>query len=193
VTWVAYVDESMRQRTDGSGIYVLAAAVIPEDRVADVRESARGLGGPGQRKRRFHWRDAQDRDREAAAVRVASLDAIHLVAVGAGMDNPRQERARRQCMERLLWELEDCGAKGVWFESRKSHQNALDLAAVAALRARRVLKSAIRVDFALPSVEPLVWLPDVVAGAVSAARGDGDERFVSPLRPVLTEFEVELH
>jgi len=30
VAWVAYVDESMRQRHDGSGIYVVAAATFDE-------------------------------------------------------------------------------------------------------------------------------------------------------------------
>ncbi|HEY2673772.1 MAG TPA: hypothetical protein VGJ07_25840 [Rugosimonospora sp.] len=189
MTWVAYVDESMRQRRDGSGIYVLAAAMLDEAHVADVRETARTLG---QGKRRFHWRDAMAADRRKAVAKVATLDALHLVAVGVGLDNPRQERARRQCIERLLWELDRCGVSTVWFEARKARQNADDLAAVAALRARRVLRSTMRVDFALPSVEPLVWLPDVVAGAVSSARGDGDEQFVRPLRSILTECEVTL-
>lgn len=189
MSWSAFVDESMRHRRDGSGIYVLAAAILDQADVAEVRESARGLG---QGKRRFHWRDAMDSDRRRAVAAVARLDALHVVAVGVGLDNPRQERARRQCMERLLWELDDCDVSEVWLESRQASQNTKDLAAVAALRARRILRPTMRVDFALPSTEPLVWLPDVVAGAVSAARGDGDDRYLSPLLPVLTEYAVDL-
>ena len=41
-------------------------------------------------------------------------------------------------------------------------------------------------------MRPLVWLPDIVAGAVSAARGDGDQQYLTPLEAMLTEYTIYL-
>ena len=39
----------------------------------------------------------------------------------------------------------------------------------------------------------MLWLPDIVAGAVGAAHADGDKRYLVALRPRLTEFLIDLH
>jgi hypothetical protein len=39
--------------------------------------------------------------------------------------------------------------------------------------------------FAYSQEEPLAWLPDIVAGAVSAAIGDGDHQYLMPLASVM--------
>jgi hypothetical protein len=41
--------------------------------------------------------------------------------------------------------------------------------------------------------EVLLWVPDIVAGAVGAARGDGDFQFVEPIRDLLVEIDIEFH
>ena len=190
VRWSAYVDESMRQRRDGSGLYVLAAVVLADDGITETRETARSLGqGP----RRFHWRDAMPADRRKAASVVGGLGAVHLVVVGTGLDNARQERGRRQCMTRLLWELGEAGVDDVWLDARRPVQNAMDIKLVNVLRTRREIARKLRVDFAQASAEPLVWLPDIVAGAVSAARGDRDDQYLTPLEPMLTEYPIWLN
>ncbi|MDL5487463.1 hypothetical protein [Microbacterium wangruii] len=38
------------------------------------------------------------------------------------------------------------------------------------MRSQRVIPQTLRLDFALPSSEPMIWLPDIIAGVV------GDER-----------------
>jgi hypothetical protein len=189
VTWVAYVDESMRQRRDGSGLYVLAAAVLPVEDVHEVRQIARSLGRGA---RRFHWRDAMDADRRKAAATVGELAAVHLVVVGVGLNNRRQERGRRQCMTQLLWELSGAGVGQVWFDTRRPAQNVKDIKLVHGLRSRRWIEKELRVEFVSAAAEPLVWLPDIVAGAVSAARGEGDEQYLRPLESLLTERTIQL-
>ena len=60
------------------------------------------------------------------------------------------------------------------------------------LRARREVRKTLRMNFARGTDEPLVWLPDIVAGAVSAARGDGDQQYLTPLEAMLTEYTIYL-
>jgi hypothetical protein len=45
-----------------------------------------------------------------------------------------------------------------------------DLRLVKALRGKRSISSSIRVEFARPKDEPMLWIPDAVAGAVNGAR-----------------------
>ena len=189
VSWIAYVDESMRQRLDGSGIYVLAAAVFDPADTVELRAVARDLGRDG---RPFHWRHASPVLRRKAVSTVASLDALHLVVVGMGLDLRRQERARRQCLTRLLWEFGTAGVDQAWLDGRRVPQDARDLALIDSLRARGQVAAQMRVGFVKSAAEPLVCLPDIVAGAVSSARGDGDEEYFRALEPVLTEHTIQL-
>ena len=88
-------------------------------------------------------------------------------------------------MERLLWEICALGVRSVVVESRRSHQDDRDRAVVMGWR----------IDFGKPSGpdrEPLLWLPDIVAGAVGSARADGDLQLLVPLRSVLTEHAIAL-
>jgi len=193
VTWHAYADESMRQRQDGSGLYVLAAAMLDDADAPAVREHVTQLAPT--RRGRMHWRDAEVPERRKAVSAVAELHALHLVVVGVRLNPRAQERGRRQCLRRLLWELQEAGVTRVWLESRTASLNARDHAAVEAWRAQHVIGGDLRVDFAQPygpAGEVLLWLPDIVAGAVSAARGDGDERYLTALEPILTEITIDL-
>lgn len=190
MSWVAYLDESMRQRRDGSGLYVLAAAILATEDTDGVREAVRKLANP--RHRRVHWRDAEPDERRDLIAAVAELAALHVVVVGVRLDLRRQERGRRLCLHRMLWELENAGVGNVLLETRTPKLNATDSRAVAAWRAQKALSPQLRIDFVYPSAEPLVWLPDIVAGAVSVARGDGDDQYVGPLASLLTEYTIEL-
>jgi hypothetical protein len=114
----------MRQRRDGSGVYVLAAAMVEVEKAEPIRDVVAGLVS---RRHKFHWRDESPANRRKAVDLVASVDSIHLVAVGTGMKNAKQERARRLCLETLLWELAACGVGQVWLDSRTESLNRGDL------------------------------------------------------------------
>jgi hypothetical protein len=45
---------------------------------------------------------------------------------------------------------------------------------VEALRGKRSVSAGIRVEFARPKDEPMLWVPDAVAGAVNAAASGGE-------------------
>ncbi|GAB3853513.1 hypothetical protein GCM10029963_44900 [Micromonospora andamanensis] len=191
----AWIDESMRQHSDRSSVYVLAAAVVSNADVPAARFDAARLA-PGRRAR-VHYRDADDGERRKLVQAVAAITtAAHVVVVGAGMDRRRQERARRVCLERLLWRLDGSEVEQVFIEARTASLNTKDRNAVAQLKQRRIIPGHLRVDFARPhgaEGDPLLWLPDVVAGVVGTAHGSaGRTSLLAPLRTLLRIEEVAL-
>jgi hypothetical protein len=193
VGWVAYVDESMRQRSDGEGIYVIAAAILDDEDAGSIRQRVKALART--RRSRIHWRDATEAERRKAVAAIVELEVLHLVVVGTRLNLRAQERCRRLCLRRLLWEVGAAGVGQVWLESRTASLNAKDYAAVEAWRAQHVVRGDLLVDFAQPfgpAGDQLLWLADIVAGAVSTARGDGDNQYLMTLDPLITEITIKL-
>ncbi len=183
----AWVDESMHSAPDGrpgDGMYVLAAAVADPAACEPVRERLVHLVPSG--KQRLHWRDEDDALRRQMAGAVGSCDLAHVVVVGSRFDNRRQERARRRCMERLFFQLESLEVSRVTLESRTASLNKRDQEMFAALRGCGAMRG-LRAEFGLPSAEPMLWVPDVVAGAVGLdRRGMGSE----PLESIAASLEI---
>lgn len=169
----AWVDESMRAARDGKdGLYLLAAVVADPGGCDVVREGLTSLLLKGAL--RLHWRDETEIRRCKIAALIGSHDLAHVVVVGAPINHRRQERARAQCLERLLYELDQLGVSEVWLETRHFALNERDLKLVEALRGKRSVSVGIRVEFARPKDEPMLWVPDAVAGAVNAAASGGE-------------------
>jgi RNase H-fold protein (predicted Holliday junction resolvase) len=187
----AWVDESMRAPSNGRpGMYLMAAVVADPAACDETRDSLRALR-LGKAKR-LHWRHESEPRQQKIAALVAELDAFSIVVVGVPLDSKRQERARRQCMERLVYELDQIGVTAVLLESRHSALNARDKTMAAALYSRAVISSELRVEFALPHEEPMLWVPDAVAGIVNAYRSGGDDALRLIVGSVIREIDVEL-
>jgi hypothetical protein len=80
----------------------------------------------------------------------------------------------------------------LWLESRAPALDARDLQAVNVFRIQSAMSPDLRVDHARPLDEPLLWVPDIVAGAMNAAVS-GDDSFCVPLESLLTRYDIELH
>lgn len=85
-------------------------------------------------------------------------------------------------MGRLLRELDQAGVEQAWLEARTP----------TLMRTRGYIRPTLRVDFAYPLAEPLVWIADIVVGAVTAARGDGDLQYLARLERLLTEHQIRI-
>ncbi|MBB5787421.1 hypothetical protein [Jiangella mangrovi] len=181
----AFADESIRT---SANVYVLAALLIDEADMTSVRVEARLLGKGSQP--RFHWRDQVPADRRKAAAFVLGLRLNHLVVVGAGIDPRRQERARRKCLHELLTQLENQGVEHAWLESRDPVSDGRDIAAVRAFRAAHLI-SEIRVEHEHAVNEPLLWVADLVAGAVGAAEA-GEPQYKLIIADGVTEHRIEV-
>jgi hypothetical protein len=167
----AYIDESLRVR---EGLYVLAAVIVADADAAGHRQALRAL--LYRRQLRLHWRDESRTRREQLIAAVRALPHTGAIVIAAGMAPGRQERARRKCIERLLHELAGRGIAHAVFERRHPELDARDRALVAALQRQHSIPATVRTRW-LPAVgEPLLWLPDIAAGAAALAR-TGDDRY----------------
>ncbi len=164
--WWAFVDETIWAPPTGNGCYVLAASIVAQAEL----EPARGmlLSLLLSRQRRLHWRDESVPRKRKIAATVTDADARHLVVVGQPMEQAKQERARRKCLEHLLYLLDDTGVGQVVLEARTARLDARDLALIEALRGSRAIPGSMRVGLQRAATEPLLWLPDVIAGCVRA-------------------------
>ena len=94
-------------------------------------------------------------------------------------------------MQQLLHKLASEGVSQTWFESRDDIGNTRDLAMVANLRTTDALPPTLRIDHAKPLEEPLLWVPDAVAGAIAAAH-NGRTHFRACFEHTLDEVVFEL-
>lgn len=185
----AYGDESHRVLPDGSAVYLLAAAVVRQDRSQAQREELRSLLLRGQD--RLHWHHEDHKRRTLITQAVAALPADHLVVIGTHCVLAKQERARRHVLQRLLWELDTRQVEHLLLESRHPERDGHDLAAIGGMRNAGILSRRLRVDHARPSDEVLLWLPDAVCGAV----GDdlcGHPTHLHALKDRVEIIEIEL-
>jgi hypothetical protein len=184
----AWVDESMVIPRQGPGTYLLAAAFADPTLCAGVRETMAGLRAPGQTK--LHWRDEDDSRRRKIVTAVADCDVASVVVIGMPLAKSKQERGRALCMERLLYELDALGVDRVYLESRTKSLNARDMSTVVRLRGVNAISSLLRVDVLEPSGEPMLWIPDIVVGAVKAARSGQDE-YLSRIESCVEQIEID--
>lgn len=187
MSWIAFGDESMRADPAGNK-YILAAACLDPSSCAEVRLSLVGLAKPGQR---FHWQQSSiEAQRKAVAV-VASLPSLHIVVVGAPVDPRKQERARRQSLGRLLVELAQAGVTELWLESRTQSLNDRDHKSVNMFSAQKLIGERPKVGHARPLEEPLLWVADIVAGAVNSGLGR-DPSLLAPIASMIERHDIEL-
>jgi hypothetical protein len=166
----------MRLPQDNQGTYLLAAVVCDSAACQPVREMLRSLRY--RRQPRLHWNAEEGPRRMKIAESIGALSLPATVVVGMPLAKSKQERARAKCMEALLPELEAQKVGQVWLEARTPSLIQRDMRLVDGFRSQRLITPAIRVDTALPSEEPMLWLPDAVAGAVSASR-DGQLEYLA--------------
>jgi hypothetical protein len=186
---MAWSDESFQEHDD-TGFYIIAAAVIPDDAQGHVREEMLRLQARHS-STKVHWTKADDLQRAELARTVAALDGLHVVAVGAPVRPRRQERARAHCLSLLVYELHGFGVQHLFLEARDPVLNARDIATARQSRYMLPKDARFRLDHLAGPAEPLLWVADIVAGAVRAEKL-GDPRYRALLGERVIDFPVEV-
>jgi hypothetical protein len=185
---IAWVDESVIVGGDDRpGAYTLAAVIADDDAIEGLRNDLRALT---ERKIvRLHWVAESAKRRDLIVETVAALGVVAIVVVGSPVHRQKQERARRCCLERLLYELDQLGVSQAWLESRAPAQNKRDRSLVDSARRKGLLSHRTSIEFARPLQEPMLWLPDAVAGAVTADNL-GEQRWLLALSELIVVHQV---
>jgi hypothetical protein len=186
----AFIDESFRGTGDGRGIYLFAVVELTPEAESELRtELRRALPG---RMRRFHWRDDSAAVRDRAAGVLASATAASYVLYRCEVDRRRQEQARQHALWNLVAGMRDRGTEEAVFEAREQRQNDKDQETLQAIAKARVGGSEFRFTFGRPLDEPLLWLPDTLAGmAGTTLVADGPHWFAEHYQRCCVD-EVEL-
>ena len=179
----AYVDESLIGNGPRPSVYILSAAIIDRTQIDETRQAMAAL--KPKRARKLHWRDEDPRSQARLVQAVSQLDVGHTIVVRAQIAGERQERQRRLCMERLLPELFKVGVTEVIFESRGAADDKKDMNLVQALRSKKVITASLRASHLPGPSEPLLWIADVVCGAVSEEQRGMEANFAE-FKPAAT-------
>ncbi len=166
----ADIDESIRESPPGH--YVLAAAIVDDDQADVLRHMLRSLIPRGAA--RFHWHEVPAANRLEMCHVLASTDLRHVVAVATPLDPKRQERV---CLSATSWRLNDQGVYRLQLETRRQRDANDRRFLLGEQRANR-LPLALQYEFGHPNQEPLLWVPDAVAGAIAAALAGGETRYL---------------
>jgi hypothetical protein len=182
----AFVDESIRSREH---LYVVAAALIVPDGL-DVGEALSRI--PHGRAPRFHWRNESDAQRMRMLDLVREL-GLRSIATCYVADRPRwQERGRLKAFGRLLWELKQERVLELVIESRGEPNDGKDRQMIARAQRAGSAMAEMAYRFERPHKNPLLWLPDALAGAVGASYADSVDRYLDRLgaaRPHIIDVE----
>lgn len=158
----AWGDESGSRADLDPHTYLVAAALVDDDDIAVVRKSMDDLRLDGEKK--VHWHGSSDERRwllveSAGQLPVASVVVVH------NEEKASDRRHRRKCLEYLLPQLAEMPCSHITFESRgqldQSDQDILDK-----FRATKVVGPGLRINHSIGRTEPVLWLADIVCGAV---------------------------
>ncbi|MFF3166765.1 hypothetical protein [Streptomyces sp. NPDC003273] len=184
----AWLDESFREH-ESAGFYIIAATVLDPATVGTARLTMRGLKGPRDTAK-LHWNEMDRTERKDAAQMVAAQEGLHVVSVGSPVPRRKQERARSKCLSALIQELHGFGVARLCLEARQDELNARDIRTIATVRQTVLPKGTMmRAEHIPGATEPLLWISDIVAGAVRAQRL-GDSRYTDLLGETLIDFDV---
>lgn len=162
----AFVDESSAVRSDTRQEYLVGAALIPVEACDEVREHLRALALPGQIK--LHWTDESEQRRRTIVSRIAELTPMTVVVTHLSERVKKNERCRRKCLEALYHDMVDMEVFDLLLEDRTPSQNNRDRQHIVALQGQG-LDRRIRIAHQRGGDEPLLWIADVLLGAINSA------------------------
>lgn len=166
---VARGDESGSDRSRDPGT-TLTGVVLVEEHHLDALTGAMEALRP-RRGAKLHWRDATSDLRLKAIETLCTQPIVSLVVVHCRpQSTERPERRRRHCLNTLLPELDRLGCSSVVWESRGRADDRRDLDALAYLRTRGEVSTALRLDHTIGHQDPSLWAADVLCGAVVTHR-----------------------
>lgn len=163
----AFIDESSAVRSSARQEYLVGAALIPVGSCDEVREHLRTLALPGQIK--LHWTDESEGRRRSIVRRVCELAPMTVVVTHLSERVRKNERCRRKCLEALYHDMVAMEIFDLLLEHRSNSQNKQDRAHIVALQ-NQGLDRRVRIGHQKGGDEPLLWIADVLLGAINSAQ-----------------------
>lgn len=162
---VAYIDESSARRPPRNQEYMVCAAILESADLDKVRAELRPLLLPGQIK--LHWTDERTSRRRKIVETLSTIDSMQAVITHRSELSKKTERYRRKCLEQMYFELSSMDIQSVTLESRQEAQNRKDIEHIVVLQGQGQ-GAGIRLQHVRGGDDPLLWIPDIVLGALNS-------------------------
>ncbi len=173
-----FIDESIAKRRGGKRqSYLIAAVFIKEGQQEEIRLQLERLLLPGQIK--LHWTDESLKRRRKLCKAVASICPLTVIIEHVAVPQKKTERFRRKCLEHLYATIGQESIASITMETCTPHQNMKDIEHFRYF-CGHIFPQELRVEHVRGGDEPLLWIPDIVLGAVNAA-ALGDASFLSTI------------
>lgn len=183
---IGLIDESAPESARGVH-YVIGTAVLLEPSQCDeVRE--RLLKLMAGRQTPFHWKREGIEKRQRIIQLLGDLDVGVFATIHHPVGAHRQQLARRRSLEALVPALTREGVGELVIESR-GPQDSKDRSVLLKLIELGHCPADLGYSFA-GKAEPLLWLPDAVAGLLSEAECRRSDHWIAELQRVVQIFEV---
>lgn len=164
---------------EGAMAYVVVATIVLEDEGAAKLALDSVIDHPG-RTRPFHWAAEGAGTKQQMVDCLIELGVVSHVVVHHPTGRRKQEAARKRALHKMLPALIADGVGELVIESRDDTGNGRDKGTILDVL-QSVGKPGVLTYCWLPNTERLLWLPDVVCGAVRGFLA-GDDTYYSPLR-----------
>ena len=175
---LALVDESIRIPTPHAlGLYVVGCVVLPDTEIESIRNEVIKLGS-------FHFRKEKKARQEMMLRQIGAWNLLPAGYSRTGWSPGGREEARQASIRRMLVDLRDWPITELVFESRTPRQDTYDSLTVSGAGHIGQGPKGIPTRWR-GKEEPLLRLPDAIAGAVRMAAGKP-----SPHQEILKEIHT---
>jgi hypothetical protein len=180
------IDESAPESPRGVHYIIGAAVLLEPGRRDEVRQRISML--TGERRRPFHWKDEGVEKRATMLALLGELDVGIFATIHHPVPATRQVAARHRSLTELLVVLDREGVDKLLIESR-GLQDLQDQQTVLDARRHGLIDRDIRYRFG-DKHDPLLWLPDAVAGLLSEAESRKTDHWIAELQRIAHIFAV---
>lgn len=156
----AWGDESARMRAK-SPMYLMAACVLNDESDSVIAKLTK-LKPKGAKK--LHWRDMGQKMQKESLGIIGAIEHRMTVIATCPLNEDKQERARKKCLEALLTHLETAGVQNLVLESRGKNADKKDIECLFYLRRSGAI-STIDLTHAEGCKERNLCIADQILGA----------------------------
>jgi hypothetical protein len=168
MSYIALGDESQRF-IDGGMNYLLGTVLVNENDLSDLEYTLNYLNQFKDFK--IHWHTLRDKEKMVIVEQIKNAFHECIYVQVTISDKKKAERARRKCLEQMLWQLDtkiinEMRVKELILESRMPNQNKLDMKMYDYMLATGVISGQMKMRIEKPLDYRALWLADIVLGII---------------------------
>jgi len=184
---VAFIDESYQSEREGRPFYLTSASIVNPELIIECRASCFELAEGSWWHTTVAFQDGKRKSIAGFLNHLKITDIENFSCIQLDIKDNDLEHARRECLLQLSKKLEEFGC-GLLVIERRQNQSARrsDTAVFSAAASHGYISKHLRLIQSTPSIEKLLWLPDVLSWSLRRHLAVNDSSWISMLDGDLT-------